>query len=102
MSSIHAASPRGSSNVSIPVKCRIGKGIHSTVSVNKPIRLPKVFAKIMPRPGLVPSGGQAYFLYRTSYKPYRTLPMPITILPIVLELPSLLPSSGLPPTAPPE
>lgn len=63
---IQAASPFGNSNVSRPVKCRIGRGIQSTHRVKVPMRLPKVFANIIPRPGLVPSGGQAYFLYSTS------------------------------------
>ena len=36
------------------------------VKVNKPMQLPKAFAKIMPRPALTPSGGHAHLLYRTS------------------------------------
>ena len=54
-----AASPRGSSKGSMPVKWRMGMGIQSTQKVKQPIMLPKVLAKIMPRPGLQPSGGQA-------------------------------------------
>lgn len=66
IASIQAASPCGSPNLSMPSKCSIGNGIHSTNSVKHPIRLPKVIAKIMPRSGLVPSGGHASFLYSTS------------------------------------
>lgn len=62
IASIQAAFPCGSSNNSMPVICSIGRGIQSTKSVKDPIRLPIVIAKIMPRPGLVPSGGQASFL----------------------------------------
>jgi hypothetical protein len=44
------ASPVGYSNVSHPIQCRNGNGIHSTNRVKTPIRLPKVLAKIVPRP----------------------------------------------------
>lgn len=79
--SIHAASPVGHRNVSKPSQCKMGRGNHRTSKVKLPIKLPTVFAKIMLRPGLVPSGGQASFLYSTSYKPYKTLPTPITMFP---------------------
>jgi hypothetical protein len=69
MRSIHAASPVGTRNSSQPSMWRIGKGIQRTSKVKHPMRLPKVLAKIMLRPALVPSGGQANRLYNTSYRP---------------------------------
>lgn len=67
--SIQPASPVGKRKVSQPKKCRKGRGIQRTSRVKEPIMLPKVLAKIVPRPGLVPSGGQANRLYSTSYNP---------------------------------
>ena len=81
MPSNQAASPVGQRKVSRPKTCSMGSGIHRTVSVKQPMRLPKVLAKIMLRPGLMPSGGQAYRLYKTSYRPYSTLPIPMMIFP---------------------
>lgn len=67
--SIQPASPVGKRKVSQPRKWRNGRGTQRTNRVKQPIMLPKVLAKIVPRPGLVPSGGQANRLYSTSYRP---------------------------------
>lgn len=49
----------GISKRSMLRKCRKGRGIQRTVRVKKPMQLPNTLAKMVPRTGETPSGGQA-------------------------------------------
>jgi len=73
-----AAFGDGNSNVSRPVKWRIGRGIHINNNVNKPIPVVQAFEKMMERYGPIGATGQALALYNTSYNPYNTAPQAIT------------------------
>jgi hypothetical protein len=69
-----AAFGEGNSNVSRPVKCKIGRGNHMKQRVNKPIPVVHALEKMIERYGPIGETAQARALYSTSYKPYRTAP----------------------------
>jgi hypothetical protein len=73
----NAALPEGNSNVSRPVKCNIGIGIHIKQNVNRPIPVVHAFEKIIDLYGPMGAIGHALALYKTSYNPYNTAPQAI-------------------------
>lgn len=56
----------GNSNVSNPVKCNIGRGIHIKHNVNKPIPVVHAFENTIDRYGPIGDAAQARALYNTS------------------------------------
>ena len=70
----NAAFREGSSNVSRPVICRIGRGIHMKQRVNKPMPVVHAFENMTERYEPIDVVAQARALYNTSYKPYNTAP----------------------------
>jgi hypothetical protein len=73
-----AALGDGNSNVSRPVKCRIGSGNHMNNRVNSPIPVVQALENMTDRYGPIGETAQARALYRTSYNPYNTAPQAIT------------------------
>lgn len=69
-----AALGEGSSKVSRPVKCSIGRGIHIKQRVKSPIPVVHAFEKMMDRYGPIGDTAHARALYITSYSPYSTAP----------------------------
>lgn len=69
-----AAFGDGNSNVSRPVKCNIGSGIHMKHNVNNPTPVVHAFEKMIERYGPIGDTAHARALYKTSYRPYSTAP----------------------------
>ena len=72
-----AALGEGSSNVSRPVKCSMGRGIHMKHNVNNPIPVVHAFENMIDRDGPIGDTAHARALYNTSYNPYSTAPQAI-------------------------
>jgi hypothetical protein len=73
----NAAFPDGNSNVSRPVKWRIGRGNHMKQIVNRPIPVVHAFENTTDRYGPMGDMEHALALYNTSYNPYNTAPKAI-------------------------